>query len=432
MASDERKKQRREALVDRECIWFGPAGSADDKADDRRIGAISRNEREKDTGMERFSLVFALSCIGLYALIHFLPPDVTAPLNAHTASTLVLVLNSLGVPFSASNDLVTGPGLAFRIIPECTPVFTAGLFLCFVGCYPAAFREKAKALLLGIPTLYLGNLARLAGIALISRYDRRLFEFVHVYLGQVFTLFLVIAACLAWMRRLNRNPSTRSRSFKSAVFLARFAVISGCLFLVWIKFHHGYIRLLDRFILLGFSLFNHQVPLARNTVYYYETFSTVVLTSLVLADGSMPLKRRLKGLAGGLGVLFVTHLIHRINNVLLAYFQISSVVSIDLTLLVVGQYLVPVLFLIYLLPAQRALTPGMVNDGEKPILGGRLPLKNAALGVCIDKQDFSLFFEDRTGEIDGNGGLADSSLLIDQADDHDQPRLVNKRPESLP
>jgi exosortase H (IPTLxxWG-CTERM-specific) len=304
-----------------------------------------------------FSVPFALSCIGLFALIHFLPPFVTAPLNAHTAAILGLILNALGVPVSAANDLVSGPGLAFRIIPECTPIFTAGLFLCFVGCYPAAFRDKAKALLLGIPALYLGNLARLVAISLISRYDRRLFDLLHVYLGQVFTLFLVILACLAWMRWLDRKQSTRSPSLKSAVFLVRFAVISGCLFLVWIKLHHGYIGLLDQIIESGFSLFNLQVPLAMNTVYYYETFSTVAFTSLVIAAGSMPLKMRLKGLAGGLGVLFVTHLLHRINNVLLAYFHMNALVPIDLTLLVVGQYLVPVLFLICLLRVQRPFTP---------------------------------------------------------------------------
>jgi len=344
-------------LSRKNALGSGRRGSADHKANDRRTGAISGREREKNAGMKRFSSAFALSCIGLYALIYFLPPDVTAPLNAHTASTLGLVLNSLGVPVCAADDLVSGQGPAFRIIPECTPVFTAGLFLCFVGFYPAAFRDKAKALLLGIPALYLGNLARLVGIAFISLYDWKLFDLVHVYLGQVFTLSLVIVACLAWMRWAGRKQSTQSPSFKSAVFLARFAVISGCLFLVWIKLHHGYIRLLDQVILAGFSLFNHQVPLARNTVYYYETVSTVVFTSLVLAAGSMPLMMRLKGLAGGLGVLFVTHLLHRINNVLLAYFRISSLVSIDLTLLVVGQYLVPVLFLIYLLRVQRPCTP---------------------------------------------------------------------------
>jgi exosortase/archaeosortase family protein len=312
---------------------------------------------KKKIGMIRFASAFALSCIGIYALIHFLPPFATGPLNAHTAATLGLVLNSLGIPVSAANDLVSGPGLAFRIIPECTPIFTAGLFLCFVGFYPAAFRDKAKALLLGLPALYLGNLARLVGIAFISRHDWRLFEVVHVYLGQVFTLFLVILACLTWLHWLDRKESARSTPLKAAGFLGRFAVISGCLFLVWTRFHDWYIGFLDQIILFGFSLFDRHVPLARQTAYYYETFSIVVFVSLVLAAGAIPLKMKAKGLAGGIGLLFVTHLIHRINNVLLAYFQISALVPIDLTLLVVGQYLVPVLFLIFLLRMQRQDIP---------------------------------------------------------------------------
>jgi len=309
------------------------------------------------SGSFRFVMAFALSCIGLYALIRLLPPFVTAPINEHTASTLGLVLNSLDIPVSTANDMVSGAGLAFRIIPECTPIFTSGLLLCFVAFYPAAFRDKAMALLMGIPALYLGNLARLVAISIISRYDWRLFEILHVYLGQVFTLFLVLLACVAWLHWLHQKESTRRIPLKAAGFLARFAVISGCLFLVWIKVHHWYIRFLDQIILFGFSLFNHHVPLARQTAYYYETFSTVVFVSLVLGAGSIPLKMKVKGLAGGLVILFVTHLIHRINNVLLAYFHISAMVPIDLTLLVVGQYLVPVLSLIYLLGIQRHHIP---------------------------------------------------------------------------
>jgi exosortase/archaeosortase family protein len=62
--------------------------------------------------------------------------------------------------------------------------------------YPAAtLREKATGLLTGIPVLYLGNVARLVATFVISRYDRGVFDVVHVCLGQVFTVFLLIAAC---------------------------------------------------------------------------------------------------------------------------------------------------------------------------------------------------------------------------------------------
>jgi exosortase H (IPTLxxWG-CTERM-specific) len=309
------------------------------------------------SGRFRFAAAFVLSCIGLYALIHVLPASLADPIDNHTASMLGLALKALGTPVVSAGDIVSGGEQAFRIVPECTPIFSAGLFLCFLLFYPATLREKATGLLMGIPVLYLGNLARLAATFMISRYDWRFFEVVHVYLGQVFTILLVIVVCIVWLRWLDlkepRLSIPRSIQMKAAGFLARFSLISGCLFLVWLKVHHLYIWFLDRFMLFGFSLFNYRIPLAGQTVYYYETFSIVVFASLVLAAWSLPWKMKVKGLAAGLGVLFFTHLIHRINNVLLAYFNFTAIVPVDLTLSVIGQYLLPVLLLTYLVRVQR-------------------------------------------------------------------------------
>jgi exosortase H (IPTLxxWG-CTERM-specific) len=295
-----------------------------------------------------FAIAFTLLCIALYAVILILPPSVTKPVNEHTASALGLVLNTLGIPVSTVGDTVSEGGLAFRIIPECTPIFTAGLFLSFVVFYPATLRQKATGLFTGITALYLGNLARLAATFMISRYDRRLFDVVHVYLGQVFTIFLVIAICIGWLRWLDPKESKQSIPLKAAGFLVRFAVISGGLFLVWTQIHHSYIRLLDRFMTFGFSLFGYRVVLAQHTVFYYETFSIVCFTSLVLGVRSIPRLTKIKGLAAGLGVLFFIHLFHRIDNALAAYFNSTAILPVDLTLLVIGQYVLPILFLIFL------------------------------------------------------------------------------------
>ncbi len=303
-----------------------------------------------------FAAAFVLSCTGLYALIHVLPDSFTRPLNEHTASTLGLVLNFFGISVSTVSDIVSGGGVAFKIVPECTPLFTAGLFLCFVIFYPATVRQKAAGFLMGIPALYLGNLVRLAAIFMVSRYDRRLFEVVHVYLGQVFTIFLVIISCLLWLKWLDRETSKQGIIMQAAGFLARFALLSACLFLVWMKVHHWYIWLLDRFMLFGFFLFGYRVPLAHDTVVYYETFSIVVFTSLVLAARSLPRGIKIKGLAAGLGFLFFTHLFHRIDNALTAYFNFTAALTVDLTLLLIGQYLLPVLFLIYLIRIQKIQT----------------------------------------------------------------------------
>ena len=206
---------------------------------------------------------------------------------------------------------------------------------------------------MGIPALYLGNLVRLVAIFMVSRHDRSLFEVVHAYLGQVFTIFMVVLTCILWMKWVDKDESKRGTIMKPAGFLARFALISLCLFFLWMKVHYWYIRFLDWFIVFSFSLFNYHINLARQTVVYYETFSIVVFASLVLATRSISPWPKIRGLAAGLGFLFLIHLFHRIDNALMVYFNFTAAIPVDFTLLVVGQYLLPVLFLIYLVRRQN-------------------------------------------------------------------------------
>jgi hypothetical protein len=58
-----------------------------------------------------------------------------------------------------------------------------------------------------------------------------------------------------------------------------------------------------------------------------------------------------------LGVLFLIHLFHRIDNALMAVYNITAMERVDLTAMVIGQYLVPVLLLIYLVRLQRQDVP---------------------------------------------------------------------------
>jgi exosortase H (IPTLxxWG-CTERM-specific) len=305
------------------------------------------------SGSFRFAAAFAISCVAFYAIINALPPSLTKPINEHVAATLGLVLNAFGIPASTVNDTVSEGALAFQIIPECTPLFTTGLFLSFVIFHPATVRQKTTGLAVGLPLLYMGNLFRLALTFMVSRYDRGLFEVFHVYLGQVFTMLLVLLACILWLNWIDREESNKGMPMKEAWFFVRFVLISSGLFLVWMKVHHGYIRFLDWFMVLGFSLFDHHVGLAQETTVYYETFSIVIFTSLVLAVRSVPWAMKIKGLAAGLGLLFVIHLFHRIDNVLLAYFNFTAARTMDLTLIAVGQYLFPLLVLIYMIRYER-------------------------------------------------------------------------------
>ncbi len=309
-----------------------------------------RRSRFKNFG---FVAAFIISCIGIYALIFSLPDRYTGPINEHTAKALALALKFIGIHVSVAGDTVTGKAFALHIIPECTPFFMLGLFLCFIAFSPATIRQKVSGIAIGIPVLYLGNLVRLIAIFMVGQYDRNLFDVVHAFWGQVYAVLLVLLTFILWLKSIHREESRQPVAMKAAGFLGRFALIAGCLFIVWMKIHHGYIRLLDQVMLFGFSLFGHHFNPARQTPVYYETFSIVTFTSLVLAMHSTPWKTRIKQLAGGLGFLFLTHLLHRIDNFLMVLFHYAGAQTADLTLLITGQYLLPVLFLVYSIRCER-------------------------------------------------------------------------------
>jgi len=109
-------------------------------------------------------------------------------------------------------------------------------------------------------------------------------------------------------------------------------------------------------------LFDYHINLARNTVIYYETFSIITCTSLVLAARSISVTMKIKMLTTGLSFLFFTHLFHRIDNALMAYYKFTSAQTADLALLVSGQYLLPVLLLIFLIRNQKNV---LVNNPRK-------------------------------------------------------------------
>jgi hypothetical protein len=195
---------------------------------------------------------------------------------------------------------------------------------------------------MGIPALYLGNLARLTGIFMVTTYGPRFFEVVHAYLGQGFTMLLVVLACVLWLRWVNKG-SLPGRANRAAAFLGRFVLISGCLFLLWMEFHHWYVWFLDQFMINGFLLFGYRLVISHDTAIYYETFSIVGFASLILATRSVRWSRKAKALAAGLGLFFLLHLFHRVDNALMSAFRFTSLFQLDVFLCDIGQYLLPVL-----------------------------------------------------------------------------------------
>ena len=316
----------------------------DKKKTDAKSPAPSRAGIAGTVGSNRFrfAAAFGLSCLGLHALICVLPTSFAKFVCEYTARTLGQVLNVFGLPVAVRGNIVSGAGLAFQIVLECTALFTVGLFACFVCFSQADARKKALALTLGIPALYVGNIIRLTLIFVASRYDPRLFGITHVYLGQVFTIFMVLLACILWLKWVNPAPAPGPLS-KAVGFLARFAVICSCVFLFWMGFHRWYVWFLDRLMILGFSFYGYRLLVPPETAIYYETFSIVTFASLTLATSSIKWSKKARALSVVLGLFFLLHLFHRINYALTSVFHSSTLFQLDVFLCDIGQYLLPIL-----------------------------------------------------------------------------------------
>jgi exosortase H (IPTLxxWG-CTERM-specific) len=288
-----------------------------------------------------FLIRFGLICASLYALLHWLPPDFLMPVNAHTASVLATALHAVGISAAARMDIVFGGGFSVRIIPECTVMLMAGLYLAFLLAFPAPAGGKAVGLLVGLPALYGLNLLRLVAVYLAGLSDERLFKILHVYLGEVAMVLGVCVACLTWL--LFVAADGHRRLLPCPGFLLRLAAISAPLCLVWVYVNRGYVEMLDRFVAAAFLLFDYRLIMPRTHDIYFQTFNIVALIALIGASCNLPLLHRLQALALGLSIAVMLHAGFRTLNVLLTGFGFLGVLPFSALVATAGQYLLPVM-----------------------------------------------------------------------------------------
>jgi len=271
-----------------------------------------------------------------------MPGSFVWALCAHTARTLAHALTAVGFAASADGNLVSRGGFAFRIVLGCTALSATILFVCFICSYRTDPRKKVIGLALGIPALYLGNIARLASIFVISGYNRKLFDVMHAYMGQTFAVIFVILLCAGWLSWVNRDtPFTPANRITG--FFARFILISGCVFLVWIEIHSWYVGSLVWLMLLGFSSLGYPLSPVRPPTIHAETFSIVAFVGLILSTRTAPWLEKVKSLAVGLAIFSLVNLFHQINDAMMSAFHYEALFKLDAFLLDTAQYLLPVL-----------------------------------------------------------------------------------------
>jgi len=131
-------------------------------------------------------------------------PRYEARATAFTAHTLDWVLSALGVDSRAVGELVTGSSgsseFAIRVIRECTAESPLILLLAAILAYPCSARDKAVGVALGVPSILLVNLVRLASLFWIGLVRPDLFDSAHVLVWQSLIVLAVVGLWLLWVR----------------------------------------------------------------------------------------------------------------------------------------------------------------------------------------------------------------------------------------
>ena len=148
----------------------------------------------------RVSLLFSLLVL-VFNLLQWLVliPDNMLQLQLVTARLTAWLVAASGLPLTLAGVEIFLGNSHWEVTPECTALSAVFVFLAFVLVYPTSFRAKLKAVLVGIPFLFVANISRLFGLAWVSHLLPQQVDLFHDYVWQVVFLLLVVLMWLAWI-----------------------------------------------------------------------------------------------------------------------------------------------------------------------------------------------------------------------------------------
>jgi archaeosortase B (VPXXXP-CTERM-specific) len=116
-----------------------------------------------------------------------------------TASISGSILALFADDVSRSGTLLTYKGFSMEIIDECTGLFEMLIYIAAVFSYPATFRQKLKGLGLGLPAIFIFNIARIIFLMAAGAYSVALFNFMHLYFWQATLIIMIAGIWVVWL-----------------------------------------------------------------------------------------------------------------------------------------------------------------------------------------------------------------------------------------
>lgn len=99
----------------------------------------------------------------------------------------------------------------FSLVPDCGALPSMSIFIAALIAFPASIRKRLLGLLIGVPILYVINLARLICLAAIGAYWKQnpeVFEFAHQYVWQAIYVLIVVGVWLLWVELIVKPGNT--------------------------------------------------------------------------------------------------------------------------------------------------------------------------------------------------------------------------------
>ena len=121
---------------------------------------------------------------------------------------LAAIVATLLIPFGEVT--VAGEHLRFesfqaQIVEACNGLLPAFLFCAAVLAFPCRWRDRGWGILLGIPTIFVINIARIFSLMLLGAHRPHLVEKVHIDIWQTAVVILAMALWLYWAERTRRS-----------------------------------------------------------------------------------------------------------------------------------------------------------------------------------------------------------------------------------
>jgi exosortase H (IPTLxxWG-CTERM-specific) len=295
----------------------------------------------------KFCVSFVVLAATLYTLINWLPaPLLKQPLNEYTAAMTGFIFRLFGQEVTVNGVFLSVGGFSAKIITECTAVYLVILFSSFVLAYPADGRKKLIGLLFGIPFLFAVNMLRLLFIFVAGMNNRTIFEYSHVYIGQILMVFFVLLACMVWLRMVVSLDTKDS----PLGFLVRFIAWSSLPFALWLYLDRGYVLLNLYGVKVLLGLFGYAVIIPEELRLFPNTFNTfnlIAFSSIVLATRSLGRRKKLRVLLFGLALLVGTNFLFRVLEALFLRHHVAFAFQPFIALIIINQWVLPFAFWLY-------------------------------------------------------------------------------------